>query len=483
MTTPNESNPSTSLALSERNQKLQHVRDEMAPGARPGAIVPRSFAELELMCKALAAADLAPKHLRGKPTDMALVIMTGAEVGLPPMASLRLYTTWDGVPRLMAEGMRAIILAHPECEWFRRVRGDETQSVWSTKRRGQPEQTVTWTIERAKRAGLLGKENWMKYPEDMLSARASMQLARLEWPDVVAGMVSREEAFDGDFIDVTESRSNGQAFTAPIAMAPSVDSMELRAAVAQLPKDAGRIVAEPAPVQVHALGVAGPVGTTAPTPQEGVPVQKGKRAATPTPPATSSAPSGSPAPSSSPASSASASTPAAAALSAATATPTTSSPSKLESAIATVEAKDRFGQTIAVDPTPPGSSTGPTPSTGSASPSTGNPPSGAAPGPASAPTAPTTSLAVEDEGGFADDPEDSAPPVDAQVPLGKLLVDFHKWLAECKTQRDLQAGFPKWKLWTKERVQQHNDDRFTKEGAGTEMMQVAYATRKSQVPA
>lgn len=176
------------------------------------------------MCEALAKANLAPKNLRGSVADMTMVVMTGLEVGLPPMASLRLYTTWDGVPRLMAEGVRAIILQSQAIEYFEVATCDDAHATWVGKRRGRPEKSATWTIERAKKAGLTNKDTWSKYPQDMLNARASMQLGRLIAPDVVAGMVSREEANDGDFMDV-------QAVEQPKFVAPPLKEMAQTATV------------------------------------------------------------------------------------------------------------------------------------------------------------------------------------------------------------------------------------------------------------
>lgn len=204
----------TSMILTPRQQHLQRVRDEMAPGATPAAIVPHTFAEVVTMCEALARADIAPKNLRGKVMDMAMIIMTGAEVGLPPMASLRLYTTWDGVPRLMAEGVRAIILQSPAIEYFEMATCDDNHATWIGKRRGRPEKSVTWTTARAQAAGLLEKENWKKYRQDMFNARASMQLGRIIAPDVVAGMVALEEARDGGFIDAQSVEAKSE-FVAP----------------------------------------------------------------------------------------------------------------------------------------------------------------------------------------------------------------------------------------------------------------------------
>jgi len=57
------------------------------------------------------------------------------------------------------------------------------------------------SIERARAAGLMSKHNWVHHPADMLVARGSGQICRILWPDIVSGLVSVEEAYDGDFID------------------------------------------------------------------------------------------------------------------------------------------------------------------------------------------------------------------------------------------------------------------------------------------
>jgi hypothetical protein len=400
------------MVLSPRQEKLLAMRDDMGPGAMPAAIVPRNFAEAQAMCQALAAADLVPRAFRGKPVDMLLVVMTGLEVGLPPMASMRLYTTWDGVARLMAEGVRAIILRHPDIEYFEPQSSSDTSATWVAKRRGRPEKSATWTHERAKKAGLLGKENWIKYEEDMLNARASMQLGRMIAPDVMAGMVSTEEARDGDFIEASFTEQKAPAFVA----APPV------------------VVEAPAPTEPAKRGPGRP-------PKD--------KLADPTPPQPSSAGSTAPA----------ASSPTSPTASAASTEPT-STPSKLDAAIKNVEEK------MAARPTPPASSTAPSPSAESAG----------------ASIAPTTSGVVADapaspaaDDGFGDDPVDSTP---AAAKLG----DFYAWLSECKTQRDLQAGLGKWRMWSQDQAKA-GDSSFSKSGENTVAMQTAYGKRKGEVPA
>lgn len=457
----NQQSDEKSMILSPRQEYLQRVRDEMAPGEKPAAIVPHTFAELVTMCQALATADLAPKALRGKATDMALVIMTGAEVGLPPMASLRLYTTWDGVPRLMAEGVRAIILQSPAIEYFEMATCSDIEATWIGKRRGRPEKSVTWTIERAKKAMLLEKENWRKYPQDMLNARASMQLGRLIAPDVTAGMVALEEARDGDFVDA-------QATERPVFVAPQAPVGTFTS---------GPRVGEPvgAPPGVPRVEVVPPAEQTRRGP--GRPPKE-----RPTTPASSSAPSGSLDASSSPVSSGSASTPAASPSAPANAPENgTSSSSKLDAAIRAVEDKipetvDRWGQAV-----------GPTSSGGSSQSEEPNYAGSAAPSTASTDAHEAADPQREDttDGfGGADDPPDSepaAPQVDAA--LERIKGEFAAFLQGCKSQREMSAGFPAWRSWAGEQYKA-GDQRFKdKTGELQKLMGEMWARRKAEVPA
>lgn len=55
---------------------------------------------------------------------------------------------------------------------------------------------IDWTIDRAKAAGLTGKDNWKNYPRAMLRARCIAEGVRAVFPGAIGGMLVAEEAQD-----------------------------------------------------------------------------------------------------------------------------------------------------------------------------------------------------------------------------------------------------------------------------------------------
>lgn len=56
---------------------------------------------------------------------------------------------------------------------------------------------MVWTFEQAKKAGLVGKDNWKNYPRAMLRARCIAEGVRAVYPAAIGGMMVAEEAMDG----------------------------------------------------------------------------------------------------------------------------------------------------------------------------------------------------------------------------------------------------------------------------------------------
>lgn len=132
----------------------------------------------------------------GTPEAAMLVMMAGREFGLGAMASLRSFHIVEGKPTMSAQAMMARCLEHPSCKLFRVVRSkcSHEVAVVEVQRNGwDAPEVYTWTIDDAKRAGLAAKQNWSKYPRDMLINRCIAEAARFAFPEVMAGVYSPEE--------------------------------------------------------------------------------------------------------------------------------------------------------------------------------------------------------------------------------------------------------------------------------------------------
>ena len=117
------------------------------------------------------------------------------------MQALQKIHVVKGKPVMSAELMRALV--RREGHKIRVQEASAEKCVVTGIRRDDPEfeQRSEFTIDDAKRAGLVKQgSGWDKYPKAMLEARATSQLCRSLFPDVLAGISYTPEDFD--IIDV-----------------------------------------------------------------------------------------------------------------------------------------------------------------------------------------------------------------------------------------------------------------------------------------
>lgn len=161
------------------------------------AIIPRSVNECVDLADRLAKSTMLAPEMRDKPANILAAIMAGQELGFGPMASLRTIHILKGIPKLSADAMVAAVLASGKAVYFEPGPITTTSATWVCKRLGsQREQSCTWTTEDAKRAGLVGGNHTL-YPRQMLSSRAKSELARMVFPDVLAGVYTEDEIPNG----------------------------------------------------------------------------------------------------------------------------------------------------------------------------------------------------------------------------------------------------------------------------------------------
>lgn len=140
-----------------------------------------------------------PQAYRGKPQELLAAILLGNELGVGPMQAMSKIHNIQGRAGVSAELARAIVLSKGHRIWFEEM--SSSRVVACGARANAPDRVtrVTWTLDMAERAGLKAKENWRKYPQAMLTARATGELCRAVFADVLAGISYMVEELEDGF--------------------------------------------------------------------------------------------------------------------------------------------------------------------------------------------------------------------------------------------------------------------------------------------
>lgn len=176
------------------------------------------------LAKTLAPSALIPDALRGKPGDVLIVLLTGAELGLGPMQSLRAISVIKGKATMSSDLLLALVKRSESCEYLVMSEMTPERVTFKTKRKGDPSETVvTFSKADAERAGLWGNNTWKSYPQAMLKARAASAICRAVYPDVCLGLYDETEAI-ADF----KLPTSALPAVAP-ALPPPTDAIQVKA--------------------------------------------------------------------------------------------------------------------------------------------------------------------------------------------------------------------------------------------------------------
>jgi hypothetical protein len=236
--------------------------------------VTRSWVELMApaveLAKAIAGTEFVPAALRNKPAAIAAAILYGDEIGVGPMQSLATIAVIDGRPFVAAQTQRGLVYAAGHGLWLDEA--TNTRATWAGRRHGADEVTrITWTMDDARRAKLDGKPNWRGYPRAMLTARASAELVRAAFADVVGGLAAIEELdeFDPQLVGLGRDVEPGPAATPAVGRrrARTPKRAPAPALVPPLPQPAPR-PRPPLPGEVDVEPVVEPVVEVEPVARE-----------------------------------------------------------------------------------------------------------------------------------------------------------------------------------------------------------------------
>ncbi len=172
--------------------EMEPYRPQLLPSAS-------AWQAMRAIAEDLAVAATMPSSLRNKPADVALLLLVARDVGIKPSTAINRIHVIDGRPSMSSELMRGLVLERGHDLWFEDV--TDTSVTIVAHRAGWPEERVarvTWTIEMAQAAGLSTKDAWKKYPRSMLKARATSEICRDVFPDVLLGVSYTPEELDVD---------------------------------------------------------------------------------------------------------------------------------------------------------------------------------------------------------------------------------------------------------------------------------------------
>lgn len=127
------------------------------------------------------------------PGKVLLVMETGAMLGLHPVAALQGIHVIEGKATLSPALMSAVVrkAGHVlRVKTMGSIARKDFAATATLTRSDDPdfEYSATWSVERAERAGLAGKDVWKKYPEAMCKARAISEVCREGAEDALMGI-------------------------------------------------------------------------------------------------------------------------------------------------------------------------------------------------------------------------------------------------------------------------------------------------------
>lgn len=141
------------------------------------------------------------------PEQAIVILLKSRELRLPPMQAFSSIAVVSGRPVLTAEVMLALIYRDFPKGVIEFVESSLERCVIKASRNGQNISTFSFSMEDAKRAGLLGKGPWQQYPAAMMRARAISAMARAVFPDALAGCVYTPEELGAEVDEAGEIKN------------------------------------------------------------------------------------------------------------------------------------------------------------------------------------------------------------------------------------------------------------------------------------
>lgn len=163
-------------------------------------LVLRNLADMKLAAETFINSNLVPSHFDSG-AKVIVALQAGAELGFKPWQSLNQLHVVSGRVGISSTAIGGLIRSSGKCKYMKQhYKGkegtDEFAAIVESKRIDDPTtHTTIFSVADAKTAQLWGKgkDNWTKYPKEMLMWRALSKHGRAFYGDVLCGFYTAEE--------------------------------------------------------------------------------------------------------------------------------------------------------------------------------------------------------------------------------------------------------------------------------------------------
>lgn len=161
----------------------------------------KSVDELLRLCDVLYRSGIQPTGV-DRPEKLVPMVLTGLEVGLGIMQSVKSISVVNGVCSIYGDAGLALVRSSGKLAFLKEGHegeGDDRRAVCEIQRIGEQRKTFTYTLALAKKLKSYQDQDkkkvgpWHNDPDNMLRWRALWRALRSEFTDVLCGLTGTEE--------------------------------------------------------------------------------------------------------------------------------------------------------------------------------------------------------------------------------------------------------------------------------------------------
>ncbi len=187
------------MAMQQQNENRALVSLENQSGIIPGA---SEWKLMRDMAASLVPTGFLPETIK-TPEQAVAIMLKGRELNVPPMYAMSNIVIVKGKPSVSAEMMLALIYRDHGKRALRVKNSDDRSCTVEYRLDGWDDvSSYTFTIAQAQKANLTKNPTWTAYPAAMLRARCISAVARMAFPECIAGMYVPGEL--GEDVTVTD---------------------------------------------------------------------------------------------------------------------------------------------------------------------------------------------------------------------------------------------------------------------------------------